>query len=216
MPNNDNHFIKLTFGDLSEVEALLKSGVNPNIQDTMEKTPLHYANTNRATLLLQHKANPNIQDDMGQTPLHAELMQRNIDENKVILLLQHGANLNIQDNFKDTPLQIVMKNRNIELIKLLLQYGQNITSTEQKELVKLLLHNNDNDKNSLVAISYKKLFSLDHDYEIEGDNITSKILSNNKELNITFDILNKTVTNLWENQSTVLDPFETELGGDIN
>jgi len=60
-------------GDLDEVKRLvLDCGVDPNIRDGIDNTPLHYAalegHLEVVRLLLEHGADPNVQDDEGNAP----------------------------------------------------------------------------------------------------------------------------------------------------
>lgn len=66
-----NMFEAIKHNDIREIEELINNGVDVNIQDNYERTPLHYAkNYDVAKLLLEHDADVNAQDGHDDTPLH--------------------------------------------------------------------------------------------------------------------------------------------------
>ncbi|MEG8230109.1 ankyrin repeat domain-containing protein [Candidatus Rickettsia tasmanensis] len=73
--HENNLFATLAFGELSEVQALLKKGINlDEHKNARGETALHHTlftgYMDRTKLLLEHNASPNIKDNYGQTILH--------------------------------------------------------------------------------------------------------------------------------------------------
>ncbi|MFV9874309.1 MAG: ankyrin repeat domain-containing protein [Rickettsia conorii subsp. raoultii] len=127
----NNLFATLAFGELSEVQALLKKGVNlDEHKNARGETALHHTlftgYMDRAKLLLEHNASPNIKDNYGFTPLYSSVFDENIKAAE--LLLKNGADA----NFGFTPLTSIMQSQTItsiekqELIEILLQHGAEI------------------------------------------------------------------------------------------
>ncbi|WP_040257556.1 ankyrin repeat domain-containing protein [Rickettsia hoogstraalii] len=123
--NNNNLFTKLAYGDLSEVQALLKSEVNIDEHkneygDTALFHALFLGDLKRAKLLLEYNASPNIQDNYGQTILYKLVLSNSID--KMEFLLQNAANidLEIKNDHGFTPLYSSVLDGNIEAIELLI------------------------------------------------------------------------------------------------
>lgn len=84
--------------DLSRLEYLCSLGVDINIRDRNDRTPLHYATFN------------------------------NVDEtylNVIVLLLKNGADIDARDNVGKTPLFYLVKNGNLKILKIFLNYKAN-------------------------------------------------------------------------------------------
>lgn len=116
--------------DLKNVYRLLKSGINPNLQDDYGHTPLmlacldwrvlgyHNSNVYKVVeLLLKNDANPNLQDKYGLTALMNASVSGNVDVIK--LLLQFGANIDTISVYGETAIQIAKENGYIDIEKLL-------------------------------------------------------------------------------------------------
>ncbi|XP_051219936.1 acyl-CoA-binding domain-containing protein 4 [Lolium perenne] len=92
-------------GAIDDVKKHLSAGVQVNIRDSEERTPLHWAvdrgHLNAVEVLVNSNADVNAQDNEGQTALHyAVLCER---EDIAELLVKHQANLQIKDGDGNTP-----------------------------------------------------------------------------------------------------------------
>ena len=89
---NDNLLAGVASGDLSRVSALLDQGANPELADSMGRTPLLCAviaqRDDMVELLLAHHADPNAPDHSGQTPLQRARLDGQLN---IINLLQRAG-----------------------------------------------------------------------------------------------------------------------------
>jgi ankyrin repeat protein len=90
---SDNLLTGVASGDLARVSALLDAGANPELADSMGRTPLLRAviaqREDMVQLLLAHHADPNAPDHSGQTPLQRARLDGQL--NMVSLLKRAGA-----------------------------------------------------------------------------------------------------------------------------
>lgn len=116
-------------GDLALVKKLIDSGVDVNLKNVVENTPLHWcAYTNReeiARLLIAKGANINTQDAYGNSPLRIAIERHNI---AVADLLINNTNINIQDDNGWTPLHHAILSDSIDMVNLMLIRGANINA----------------------------------------------------------------------------------------
>ncbi|WP_157668016.1 ankyrin repeat domain-containing protein [Rickettsia gravesii] len=126
--HENNLFATLAFGELSEVQALLKKGVNLDEHknargETASHHTLFTGYMDRAKLLLEHNASPNIKDNYRQTILHKLISFNSID--KMEFLLQNATNidLEIKNHYGFTPLYSSVFDANIKAAELLLKNG---------------------------------------------------------------------------------------------
>jgi len=95
-------------GDVDEVRAHLKLGVNINTTNIDGLTALHQAcidaNIEMVRFLVENNADINAQDNEGWTPLHAAVSVGNLDVSKY--LINEGAKLNICNNDSDLPIDL--------------------------------------------------------------------------------------------------------------
>lgn len=149
----------------SIIRYLLDTGANPNLQDSDNKTPLHWAavtggdkNKEIVKLLLERGADPNIAESCGRTPLHVACTfcdDVGFNVETIKLLLNSGGNINKKDNERNTPLhQLVdtsigisensptlLKEQSLELVKLFVKHGASIYTRNKdcetpKDLIK--------------------------------------------------------------------------------
>ena len=118
------------YGHAKIVSALLRAGVNPNVQHSQSGTPLIWAlqenHLKVADKLLQEGAKVNFPDNEGTTPLEAAITKNNL--HGVRLLLRHGASLDTQDNRGNTPLWQAVDRGNLQIVRLLLERGADINA----------------------------------------------------------------------------------------
>lgn len=120
-------------GDKATVQnLLLEKGVDPNLKDEDNWTPLHWAawkgHDAVAKLLLETGADLNFKDNSNRTPLH--WATRNRHEAVVKLLLEKGAKLNFKGEDKWAPLHWAAWNGHEALVKLLLKNGADPNVTD--------------------------------------------------------------------------------------
>jgi uncharacterized protein len=115
-------------GDASEVSALLKGGVDPNIADGNGRTPLIHASAARnsqvVALLLRNRADPARQDKEGFTALRAAADSGDVES--VRALLDAGADVNFKHVRGLTALMTASSRGNTEIVRLLLSRGANV------------------------------------------------------------------------------------------
>ena len=107
--------------------TLLRCGANPNIQDELGQTPLHYAvdmESVDAVKVLLVVANPNIQNNDSETPLHnaVSLYKENLGLVEA-LLSRPKTDVNIQNELGYTPLHIAANLGYFDIAEVLLDRG---------------------------------------------------------------------------------------------
>lgn len=115
------------------IKMLLEKGANPNLQDNLGWTALHYicvyfndGNTLPSiNLLLEYGADPNIKNDLGITPLMFACHKSKKDFNiqMISLLLKHNANPNLLNSIDYSSFTYICVNPNYETTILLLEYN---------------------------------------------------------------------------------------------
>ena len=119
-------------GDLELVQVLLDYGLDINLKDDFDFTPLSRAsqkgfkNAGVARLLLDHGADPNVRtwrqvaDITYSTPLHLAVEDGEVEIAR--LLLERGASVEAQDGQGRTPVDVASGEQRDELITLLLEH----------------------------------------------------------------------------------------------
>ena len=119
-------------GYLQVVRYLLRHGVNVNVLDSANYTPLLFASwqghLDVVQCLLEHGADVNLLGDLHYAPLTLAAYWGHV--NVVRLLLDHNAEANSQDKDGDTPLHDVMRGdrfnaERVQIARLLLKHGAN-------------------------------------------------------------------------------------------
>ena len=115
---------------------LLKRGADPNLADPEGVLPLEHANLHCdfIEVLLEHGADPNLPFTDDNTLL-IQTMWCDYTSNKAALLtilLQHEADPNTADpDTGETPLMIAALAVQVDLVKLLLEYGADVTQVNR-------------------------------------------------------------------------------------
>jgi ankyrin repeat protein len=122
---SDAFYAAIRGNDLAKLDALLRSGADPNVADPRGgATPLMYAavagSTGAMTLLLDNGANANATNATGATAL----MWAATDIEKVRLLLSRGADVNVVSQRGRTALQAAARSDgSAAIVRLLLDAG---------------------------------------------------------------------------------------------
>lgn len=101
-------------GSVSEVEAMLSKGVNPNFRDRWSQTALQIAVRRNDeelvnVLLRADSIDSNSRDTKSNTPLHYAIRTGN--ESIIRNLIHHDADINIQNHRKQTPKDLAEKHK---------------------------------------------------------------------------------------------------------
>jgi ankyrin repeat protein len=128
--------------NIDKVKELLNSGIDVNIQDKHNWTPLHIACLNHqlanVKLLLSHPdININIKNKDGQTPLDKVCEHESEKSLKIIkLLLQRPElNINIKDELGNTTLHYCYYNNVPNITKLLLTHPDIIIDFDFQDFI---------------------------------------------------------------------------------
>ena len=97
--------------DRAKIEALLRSGVEPDARNSHGDTPLLLATRNKDKYalyyLLHYKVDTNAKNKHGTTPLHCTI--ENDDAVTARCLIEHGADINVRDKDGNTLLHLAAK-----------------------------------------------------------------------------------------------------------
>ena len=123
-------FAAVSSGDLLLVKKLLDSGVDIDVQDSKDYTPLLLAlrdyHPKIAEYLIRNGANLELQNDNDSTPLAIASFRGYLDI--VELLIDSGANVNaVGKNDNWTALMSAASGDNLEIAKLLVESGADIS-----------------------------------------------------------------------------------------
>lgn len=133
-------------GHLRIVRSLLRHGVDVDVRDNANRTPLLFASgwgqRNVVQCLLDHGADVNLQDDNHKTPLSWAAYRGHVDTVRV--LLEHNADVNSQDPHGRTPLHdgiwgIDPRSDRHLVVRLLLEHGANANAQDAEHRTPLHL-----------------------------------------------------------------------------
>jgi len=145
------------------VTELIQAGSDPNTQDGLGNTPLHYASKKSIALeLIEQNANLNAQNKDNETPLHKAICTENMDI--ATLLIEKRANLDVQNQKKQTPLHIALTHAvavnhiTYSEVNNLSHSAVSISASRYKRIVFLLIENGANlnipDQNGKTPFHY--------------------------------------------------------------
>ncbi|CAK4654907.1 unnamed protein product [Aphanomyces euteiches] len=169
-------------GHFNIVKELLAHNANVNKQTYEDKTALYWAsargNLEIVKILLEKKAKASIVNENGETPLFRAIVEGHFDI--VVALLEASDPSVNKANYEDaTPLHEASKKGKLDIVKLLLDHGADVDSTDQDgftalewasyngyfEIVKILLHHdasvNTADKDGMTALMWATRFKYD-------------------------------------------------------
>ena len=123
-----------------DLDALRKMAADePDVihsRNKMEKTPLHYAVTNRQNevivWLIGAGADVNARDITGMTPLHVAATMNS--HKQAAALLKEGADMTLRDDFGDTPLHSAAMHGKMDVLRLLAVSGATIDTRNSEGL----------------------------------------------------------------------------------
>ncbi|GAM33366.1 hypothetical protein TCE0_004f00213 [Talaromyces pinophilus] len=140
-------------------EALLTLGVEMDIKDDEDRSPLSWAAKSGyetvVNVLLGHKADIESMDKFRQTPL--SWAAENGHEGVVRLLLAKSANLESTDEMGRTPLAWASRNGHLGVVKLLVDNGASKESSDQNSQTPLSL---------AMAKDHKAVIKLLHEHNV--------------------------------------------------
>ncbi|KAK6516458.1 hypothetical protein TWF506_006364 [Arthrobotrys conoides] len=152
----------------STVELLLRSGMDPNIENRRKRTALHNAtrpgNIDVVETLLRYGAKTSIGDWEGFTPLHLAAYYDKIEIARMLLDVD-GDTAELPVPYGCTPLFISLLKGNVEFVKLLGDHGARFTKQPQSDLTAitcLRLFDNDN-----AGVVLGNLYMY-HEYPVTG------------------------------------------------
>ena len=126
-------------GHLQVVRHLLRHGVDVNVRNTEDDTPLLFASWNGhqevVQCLLDHEANLDLQNKHLQSPLILAAYSGHVDV--IRLLLDHNVDVNSQNDSGRTPLHNAIRCTRFkadrpQMVRLLLKHGANVNARNKK------------------------------------------------------------------------------------
>lgn len=95
------------YNNIGLLEWLVEQGANPDHQDRIGYSALHFAGQNRlveiARFLLEKGANPNLQDNHGNSPLWTAVFNSMDEKGVMQLLLKYGADAELRNKYGKSP-----------------------------------------------------------------------------------------------------------------
>jgi ankyrin repeat protein len=121
-------FDAIESNDLAKIQELIEAGINLEIKNLQDNTPLLYAikkkRTEIATLLIEKGADVNAKDSNGDTPLIVASQKGN--KEIVSLLIEKVIDINAKNDFEYTPLITAIENGRTEIVALLIEKGVDV------------------------------------------------------------------------------------------
>jgi ankyrin repeat protein len=115
-------------GNAPAVRALLKYGVDVNVNFNLNCTPLHYAaghgHTPVVKVLIEAGADVDKKGHCGKTSLHVAAIEGHAPV--IMKLIKAGADVNATDDYGNTPLHYATRSREEDCIALLLVLGAGV------------------------------------------------------------------------------------------
>ena len=142
------------YGDLAGVQAELDKGVDVDLKDEGERTPLHHAadvsdiggwlinkgileeKTQVAELLIAKGADVTMKDIAGDTPLHETILYSTFNQGVAELLIVNGADVNAKNDSGFTLLHLAFLSSSAT-IEFLIANGADVNATYGTPFLKL-------------------------------------------------------------------------------
>lgn len=109
------------YNNIGLLKWLVVQGANPDHQDRIGFSALHFAGQNRrvevARFLLEKGANPNLQDNHGNSPLWTAVFNSMDEKGVMQLLLKYGADAELRNKYEKSPkdLYLTIYNKDIQV-----------------------------------------------------------------------------------------------------
>lgn len=114
-------FVAVASNNLALIQSLVDSGLDVNVRNINDSTPLHVAAANGYTAclsyLLSKSADINAAGYWKQTPLHVAVKHNHLE--CAIHLLKHGADITLRDAANNTALDISIEKEYHQIIDLI-------------------------------------------------------------------------------------------------
>jgi Ankyrin repeats (3 copies)/Ankyrin repeats (many copies) len=122
-------------GRVSDAEAALVAGADPNAVNNRQHTPLHYAAqygySDLARLLIDKGAEVNAVNSYQQTPLHYAA-QHGYSE-LARLLIEKAAGINAKNGLQQTPLHLAAQKGQIDIARLLIEKDAEVNARDDHQ-----------------------------------------------------------------------------------
>jgi len=132
----------LAGGHFQTADLLRRNGANPDIQDQVKWTPLHFAAVDddygMVLEFFEYDADIHAEDVGQRIPLHRAPRSYQLKDDSVLrLLLEYGANVNAQSVHGWTPLHVASYDGMVEVARLLLEHGADVEAKDDRGITAL-------------------------------------------------------------------------------